>query len=125
MARGAASRDASASEPWHIAPPRTRDASTGETLLAEQGGDMKHARLGRTGLKVSRLCLGTMNFGGHATEPESFMIMDRALEADINFFDTANVYGAKPGEWGKLPNDGLTEQIIGRWFAQGGGRRDR
>jgi aryl-alcohol dehydrogenase-like predicted oxidoreductase len=86
---------------------------------------MKHGRLGRTGLKVSRLCLGTMNFGGHATEPESFAIMDRALEAEINFFDTANVYGAKPGERGKLPNEGLTEQIIGRWFAQGGGRRER
>jgi aryl-alcohol dehydrogenase-like predicted oxidoreductase len=86
---------------------------------------MKHVRLGRTGLKVSRLCLGTMNFGGQTPEPESLSIMDRALEADINFFDTANVYGAKPGEWGKQPNEGLTEQIIGRWFAQGSGRRER
>jgi len=86
---------------------------------------MKHTRLGRTGLKVSRLCLGTMNFGGQTAEPDSYGIMDRALEDEINFFDTANVYGAKVGEWGKLPNEGVTEQIIGRWFAQGGGRRDR
>lgn len=79
---------------------------------------MQYARLGRTGLKVSRLCLGTMNFGPLATEAESFAIMDRALEAGINFFDTANVYGGARGE-------GITEQIIGRWLAQGGGRRER
>jgi aryl-alcohol dehydrogenase-like predicted oxidoreductase len=59
-----------------------------------------------------------MNFGPLAGEPESFAIMDRALEHGINFFDTANVYGWKTGE-------GVTEQIIGRWFAQGGGRRDK
>ncbi len=79
---------------------------------------MKHTRLGRTGLKASRLCLGTMNFGPHTTEKDSFAIMDRALEHGINFFDTADVYGWKLGE-------GLTEQIIGRWFAQGQGRRDK
>ena len=79
---------------------------------------MEHTRLGRTGLKVSRLCLGTMNFGPQTTEPDSFAIMDRALEHGINFFDTANVYGWKKGE-------GVTEQIIGRWFAQGGGRREK
>jgi aryl-alcohol dehydrogenase-like predicted oxidoreductase len=80
--------------------------------------DMKYTRLGRTGLNVSRLCLGTMNFGPQTSEPDSFAIMDKALELGINFFDTANVYGWKVGE-------GVTEQIIGRWLAQGGGRRDR
>ena len=79
---------------------------------------MEFTQLGRTGLKVSRLCLGTMNFGPHTEEKESFAIMDKALELGINFFDTANVYGWKMGE-------GITENIIGRWFAQGGGRREK
>ncbi len=79
---------------------------------------MQYTHLGRTGLKVSRLCLGTMNFGPETTEPDSFAIMDHALEKGINFWDTANVYGGKPGE-------GFTEQIIGRYFAQGGERRER
>lgn len=79
---------------------------------------MDYVQLGRTGLKVSPLCLGTMNFGPHTTEEDSFAIMDRALELGINFFDTANVYGWKMGE-------GITEQIVGRWFAQGGGRREK
>jgi len=78
---------------------------------------MHHVNLGRTGLKVSRLCLGTMNFGPQTTEPDSFAIMDRAREMGVNFFDTANVYGWKKGE-------GVTEQIVGRWLAQGGGRRE-
>jgi len=77
---------------------------------------MEYVRLGRSGVEVSRLCLGTMNFGPLTSEAESFAIMDRARELGINFFDTANVYGQKSGE-------GVTEQIIGRWFAQGG-RRD-
>lgn len=79
---------------------------------------MQYTALGRTGLQVSRLCLGTMNFGPETSEADSFQIMDRALELGINFFDTANVYGWKLGE-------GITEQIIGRWIAQGGGRRDQ
>jgi len=79
---------------------------------------MEYTYLGRTGLQVSRLCLGTMNFGPYTTEQDSFAIMDRALDVGINFFDTANVYGRKQGE-------GITEQIIGRWFAQGGGRREK
>jgi NDP-hexose 2,3-enoyl reductase len=54
---------------------------------------MEYKNLGRTGLRVSRLCLGTMNFGPHATEAESYAIMDRALEHGIDFFDTADVYG--------------------------------
>jgi aryl-alcohol dehydrogenase-like predicted oxidoreductase len=79
---------------------------------------MEYTHLGRTGLSVSRLCLGTMNFGPHTSEADAFRIMDRALELGINFFDTANVYGWKVGE-------GVTEQIIGRWLAQGGGRREK
>ena len=79
---------------------------------------MEYVRLGRSGLRVSRLCLGTMNFGPLTSEEDSHAIMDRALELGINFFDTANVYGWKLGE-------GITEQIIGRWFAKGGGRREK
>ena len=79
---------------------------------------MEYKQLGRTGLQVSPLCLGTMNFGPHTTESDSFVIMDRALDLGINFFDTANVYGWKTGQ-------GVTEQIVGRWFAQGGGRREK
>ena len=79
---------------------------------------MQYTNLGRTGLKVSRLCLGTMNFGPQTTEEDSFRIMDHALELGINFWDTADVYGWKQGE-------GYTEQIIGRYFAQGGSRREK
>jgi NDP-hexose C3-ketoreductase / dTDP-4-oxo-2-deoxy-alpha-D-pentos-2-ene 2,3-reductase len=79
---------------------------------------MEYTHLGRSGLRVSRLALGTMNFGPETSEPDSFAIMDRALEHGINFFDTANVYGFVMGE-------GITEQIIGRWFDQGGGRREK
>jgi aryl-alcohol dehydrogenase-like predicted oxidoreductase len=79
---------------------------------------MQYTHLGRTGLSVSRLCLGTMNFGPETSEEDSHAIMDRAHEHGINFFDTANVYGWKKGE-------GVTEQIVGRWFAQGGGRREK
>ena len=79
---------------------------------------MEHTNLGRTGLKVSRLCLGTMNFGPLTEEEDSHAIMDKALEVGINFFDTANVYGWRTGE-------GITEKIVGRWLAQGGGRREQ
>jgi aryl-alcohol dehydrogenase-like predicted oxidoreductase len=78
---------------------------------------MDFTHLGRSGLKVSRICLGTMNFGPETEEADAHRIMDRAVEAGINFFDTANVYG-----WGE--NKGRTETIIGRWLAQGE-RRDR
>ncbi len=78
---------------------------------------MEYVKLGRTGLMVSRLCLGTMNFGPKTTEPDSYAIMDRALELGINFWDTADVYGWTKGE-------GVTERIMGRYFAQGG-RRDK
>ena len=74
---------------------------------------MEYTHLGRTGLKVSRMCLGTMAFGREADEPTSFRVMDRALELGLNFFDTANRYGQVPG---------VTESIVGRWMAQGGRR---
>jgi aryl-alcohol dehydrogenase-like predicted oxidoreductase len=74
--------------------------------------------LGRTGLSVSRAILGTMNFGPDTSEDDSHAIMDKALESGINFFDTANVYGRKL-------HHGATEEIIGRWFAQGGDRREK
>ena len=79
---------------------------------------MRFTHLGRTGLTVSRLCLGTMNFGPETDEPTSHDIMDAALDAGINFFDSANVYGRSAGR-------GATEEIVGRWFAQGGGRREK
>ncbi|MFJ6542373.1 aldo/keto reductase [Streptomyces sp. NPDC091385] len=79
---------------------------------------MRYTQLGRTGLKVSRLVLGTMNFGPQTDEADSHAIMDAALDAGINFFDTANVYG-----WGE--NKGRTEEIIGNWFAKGGERREK
>jgi aryl-alcohol dehydrogenase-like predicted oxidoreductase len=79
---------------------------------------MEYVHLGRSGLRVSRLCLGTMNFGVDTDEEHSHLIMDRALDLGINFFDTANVYGWKLGE-------GVTEKIIGRWLAKGGGRREK
>lgn len=79
---------------------------------------MHFRNLGRSGLQVSRLCLGTMNFGPLTTETDSHAIMDAAHEHGINFFDTANVYGGEIGH-------GRTEEILGSWFAQGGGRRDK
>jgi aryl-alcohol dehydrogenase-like predicted oxidoreductase len=79
---------------------------------------MDYTFLGRTGLRVSPLCLGTMNFGPYTSEEDSHAIMDHALEKGVNFFDTADVYGWKTGE-------GITEKIIGNWFAKGGRRREK
>jgi NDP-hexose C3-ketoreductase / dTDP-4-oxo-2-deoxy-alpha-D-pentos-2-ene 2,3-reductase len=87
-------------------------------LIRRSFGVMEYTRLGRSGLSVSRLVLGTMNFGPETSEDDSHAIMDRAHEHGINFFDTANVYGWKKGE-------GVTEQIIGGWFAGGGLRREK
>lgn len=78
--------------------------------------DYKH--LGRSGLSVSRLCLGTMNFGWQTTEADSHAIMDRALAVGVNFFDTANVYGRDAGK-------GRTEEVLGTWFARGEQRREK
>jgi aryl-alcohol dehydrogenase-like predicted oxidoreductase len=79
---------------------------------------MEFTQLGRTGVKVSRLCLGTMNFGPQTEEAASHAIMDAAHDKGINFFDTANVYGGQD-------HRGWTEEIVGRWFAGGDGRRER
>lgn len=79
---------------------------------------MEYNYLGRSGLRVSKLCLGTMNFGVDTDQTEAFRIMDAALDAGIQFFDTADIYG-----WGE--NSGTTETIIGNWFALGGNRRER
>jgi NDP-hexose 2,3-enoyl reductase len=79
---------------------------------------VKYRRLGRTALKVSELCLGTMNFGPRTTEKESHAILDEAIEIGINFIDTANQYGGHLGL-------GATETIIGKWLAVDRARRDR
>jgi aryl-alcohol dehydrogenase-like predicted oxidoreductase len=88
---------------------------------------MEYVHLGRTGLRVSRICLGTACFGYisgkmfnnlEMTEERSFQLMDLAIENGINFFDTADVYGWDQGV-------GLSENVIGHWFAQGNGRRDK
>jgi aryl-alcohol dehydrogenase-like predicted oxidoreductase len=79
---------------------------------------LRYTHLGRSGLTVSRLCLGTMNFGPQTEEADAHSVLDSAQEAGINFFDTANVYGG-PGR------RGWTEEILGRWFAKGGERRER
>ncbi|HEV2252593.1 MAG TPA: aldo/keto reductase [Streptosporangiaceae bacterium] len=91
---------------------------------------MEYVNLGRSGLSVSRLCLGTMNFGPLTPPAEAHAIMDHAHEIGINFFDTANRYGGAqgpPGQVGRNPEShpGWTEEIIGEWFAGGGGRRER
>ena len=82
---------------------------------------MDYRHLGRTGLKVSRFCLGTMNFGNLTDEATSFEVMDAALAAGINFIDTADVYGPVQSPDIKQ-GTGLSEEIIGRWMAQGGRR---
>ena len=79
---------------------------------------MDYTHLGRSGVSVSRLCLGTMNFGSFTAAADAHQIMDRALEHGINFFDTANTYGRPRAE-------GVTEQIIGDWLGAGRGRRDK
>jgi 1-deoxyxylulose-5-phosphate synthase len=79
---------------------------------------MKHVRLGRSGLQVSRLCLGTMTFGLQTDEATGFAIMDKAFEAGIDFFDTSDAYPLGGG----IPTRGRTEEIVGRWLA---GKRDR
>ncbi|WP_031468641.1 aldo/keto reductase [Sciscionella sediminilitoris] len=79
---------------------------------------MHYSRLGRTALTVSRLCLGTLNFGVRTTDTEAFDLMDTALERGINFFDTANHYG-----WQK--HRGYTEELLGEWFAKGDRRREK
>jgi aryl-alcohol dehydrogenase-like predicted oxidoreductase len=78
---------------------------------------MDYVFLGRTGTRVSRIVLGTMNFGERTPEDDAHRILDRALELGINFIDTANVYGGTAGR-------GATEEIVGRWIASRPGVRD-
>lgn len=80
---------------------------------------MKYKNIGNTHLKISELCLGTMNFGVQTEKEEAFRIMDMALDRGINLFDTGNNYGKFIGK------EGITESIIGEWFAKGQGRRER
>ncbi len=82
---------------------------------------MQQRRMGRTGLKVSEICLGTMTFAGQCDESTSFRIMDAAVERGVTFFDTADVYPIPPD----IATAGRTEEVIGRWFAAAPGRRDR
>ncbi|MEG3130796.1 aldo/keto reductase [Pantoea cypripedii] len=82
---------------------------------------MQYTHLGRAGLKVSRLCLGTMNFGDATDEQTSFDIMDAAIDTGINFFDSADVYGG-PQSPDMAKGYGLSEEIIGRWLARSGKR---
>jgi aryl-alcohol dehydrogenase-like predicted oxidoreductase len=91
---------------------------------------MEYTHLGRSGLSVSRLCLGTMNFGSLTPASDAHAIMDRAHELGINFFDTANTYGRRQSPPGQVANNdqshaGWTEEILGDWFAKGGGRREK
>ena len=79
---------------------------------------MKYRQLGRSALRVSELCLGTMNFGARTSEPESFEILNAAVVAGINFVDTADQYGGHLGV-------GATEALLGRWFAEDRSRRNR
>lgn len=80
--------------------------------------DPLYTRLGRTGLKVSRLALGTVNFGGRVDEPEAHKIMDHAMDRGINFLDTADIYGWRVRK-------GYTEESIGRWLTGNPSRRDQ
>ncbi len=88
---------------------------------------MIYNKIGKSGIYVSRLCLGTMAFGSLADEKESFRIMDEAVDNGITFFDCANVYGANTNKITKVTTGyrGLSEEIVGKWFAQGGGRREK
>src|SRR3954465_4272920 len=108
-------------------PPSVRRTAVAASNAETSGGtaprvpgwaSMEHTNLGRSGLSVSRLCLGTMNFGWKTEEADSHAIMDRALAEGVNFFDTANVYGFDSGK-------GRTEEVLGTWFAQGGERREK
>lgn len=82
---------------------------------------MQRRALGRSGLDVSVLCLGTMTFGWSTDEATSFRIMSEALDRGINFFDTADIYS----RWSPNSHAGKTEEIMGRWFAEDRTRRDK
>lgn len=80
---------------------------------------MNYHRLGRTGLKVSELCLGTMQWGWTADEEHAFQVMDAFVETGGNFIDTADVYS----RWAKDNPGGVSEEVIGRWMKARGNRR--
>src|SRR5579883_43667 len=82
---------------------------------------MKHRRLGRTGLKVSEICLGTMTFAGQSDEPTSTRILDTATDRGVTFIDTADAYPIPPSP----ETNGRTEEVIGRWLSHMPGRRDQ
>jgi aryl-alcohol dehydrogenase-like predicted oxidoreductase len=91
---------------------------------------MEYTHPGRSGLSVSRLCLGTMNFGSLTPPGDAHAIMDRAHDLGLNFFDTANTYGRRQSPPGQVADSdqshaGWTEEILGDWFALGGGRREK
>ncbi len=91
---------------------------------------MEYTHLGRSGLSVSRLCLGTMNFGPLTPPAEAHAIMSHAHEIGVNFFDTANRYGGRQSPPGQISTDeeshaGWTEEIIGEWFAASKAHRER
>jgi aryl-alcohol dehydrogenase-like predicted oxidoreductase len=88
---------------------------------------MIYNKIGTSGLFVSRICLGTMAFGGLCDEKEAFRIMDVALDNGITFFDCCNVYGGRFDKITKKESGhrGLSEEIVGKWFKQGGGRREK
>jgi aryl-alcohol dehydrogenase-like predicted oxidoreductase len=87
------------------------------------GNDMSYGHLGRSGLRVSRIGLGTMNFGYLADEPSSFAVMDAAFDAGIVLFDTADVYGG-PQSPDMAKGYGISEQTVGRWLQRSGHRDD-
>src|SRR4051812_680298 len=106
-----------------VMPTTSEMATKSEKVSSSRNAMMQHTTLGRSGLVVSRLCLGTMNFGFMTEEARSFAIMDAALESGINFIDTADVYGG-PQQPDMDKGFGISEEIIGRWLADGG-RRER
>ena len=114
---------------WGVTASYTRGASIHPFHLSvgvglprpdEEPRQMKIKQLGRTGLRVTEVCLGTMTFGNQADEATSFAIMDTAVEHGVTFFDTADVYPLG----GTLDVNGETEAIMGRWFAARGSRED-
>ena len=82
---------------------------------------MEYRYLGRTGLKVSELCMGSMQFGWTADEPQSYQILETAFEAGINFIDTADIYST----WVEGNPGGVAETIIGNWLKRSGIPRDQ
>jgi aryl-alcohol dehydrogenase-like predicted oxidoreductase len=89
----------------------------------EMSGEMTYSHLGRSGLQVSRVGIGTMRFGFTADESASFAIMDAAIEAGVNFFDTADVYGG-PQSPDMKKGYGISEEIVGRWLQRTGRREE-